>query len=78
MLACAHTHVHLCHDRPCPSCGYCPCCGRGGYQFWPWTYPWRPRPVIPCPPPQPIWVHRQDANTTQAINALAGGRVYAR
>jgi len=32
------------HNHPCPSCGYCPCCGRGGARvapvfvpYFPWT-----------------------------------------
>lgn len=25
----------------CPNCGYCACCGRGGYFVQP--YPWRPQ-----------------------------------
>lgn len=24
--------------QPCPNCGYCPHCGRGGHQTYP--YPW--------------------------------------
>lgn len=41
----------------CPNCGYCPCCGRGGYQqapYWP-TYPPNPTPSIPYWPGYPTW-----------------------
>lgn len=31
-------------QHPCPRCGYCPHCGRGGFQPWPvgpyWPWPW--------------------------------------
>jgi hypothetical protein len=35
-------------SRPCPSCGHCPTCGRGGYYtqpYWPsypYSYPYGP------------------------------------
>lgn len=32
--------------HPCPSCGHCPTCGRGGYGFW----PYRPYPYWGYPP----------------------------
>ena len=27
-------------QSPCPSCGYCPHCGRGGHQTYPYPNPW--------------------------------------
>lgn len=32
------------NSHPCPSCGHCPTCGRGGYYMRPWPYY------------QPMWV----------------------
>lgn len=33
------------HDKPCPSCGYCPTCGRRNQTVTPWyTWPWKPGP----------------------------------
>lgn len=33
----------------CPRCGYCPCCGRGGYdRYWGRPYPWGHYPTIWC------------------------------
>ncbi len=26
-------------ESPCPACGYCPHCGRGGYHTYPWYQP---------------------------------------
>jgi hypothetical protein len=40
------------HEKPCPSCGHCPTCGRGGYQAAPLWY-WWPHPT-PYPP-TPFW-----------------------
>jgi hypothetical protein len=34
-----------CAPKPCPNCGYCPCCGRG-YGFTPYQPGY----------PQPIWI----------------------
>ena len=36
--------------QPCPSCGHCPTCGRGGYYGAPYPY-WRsvPYPTWPNP-----------------------------
>lgn len=31
-------------SHPCPNCGYCPHCGRGGREF---SYP--PHPIYPIP-----------------------------
>lgn len=29
-------------EKPCPSCGYCPTCGRqNANPYYPWTYPYR-------------------------------------
>lgn len=42
-VACADNQASLNSPRPCPSCGHCPTCGRGGYQwFWPAAYPYQP------------------------------------
>ena len=43
------------HEAACPSCGYCPHCGRGGY----WTMPYYPGPFYPqypLYPTYPTWV----------------------
>jgi hypothetical protein len=34
------------HPAPCPSCGHCPTCGRGGWG----TLPWYPYPYVPTYP----------------------------
>lgn len=34
------------HQRPCPSCGHCPCCGRGRQNPYQW-YPPHTYPVYP-------------------------------
>jgi hypothetical protein len=42
--------------QPCPSCGHCPTCGRGGY-FQPYN-PWRTFPNVPYwenPTSTPPW-----------------------
>lgn len=40
-------------QHPCPSCGYCPCCGRRNAQ--PWGYP-VPQPYYPTyPGVYPVW-----------------------
>lgn len=34
------------HSHPCPSCGHCPSCGRGGYlRTWPYYQPYWTGPV---------------------------------
>lgn len=33
------------HPAPCPSCGHCPTCGRGGYR----TQPWQPNIALTVP-----------------------------
>jgi hypothetical protein len=48
------TEAHPQQTKPCPSCGYCPCCGRGPstvtpypYGRWPYTpTPWWETPVV--------------------------------
>lgn len=50
--------------QPCPACGYCPACGRGGNRFapyQPWQEPWYP------PYPQPIWVDTPYVPTTAPL-----------
>ncbi len=37
-------------QHPCPACGYCPHCGRGGLQTQP--YPWQ----FPSYPVYPMWI----------------------
>ncbi len=37
--------------QPCPACGHCPTCGRGGHQVAPWVVP---MPYYPQPY-QPWW-----------------------
>jgi len=34
------------YQGPCPRCGYCPHCGRGGDYYRPF-YPLYPNPIIP-------------------------------
>lgn len=36
-------------NNSCPNCGFCPHCGRGGYQFYPnhYWYPWTYQPYYP-------------------------------
>ncbi len=44
-----------CTPKPCPNCGYCPCCGRGaGWPYYQQPYnPWNPW----APPyPGPVWI----------------------
>ena len=41
-----------CAPKPCPACGHCPTCGRGGHQLVPYN-PWQP--YYP-PYPQPVWI----------------------
>lgn len=50
---------------PCPICGHCPTCGRGGY-----AAPWPSWPVYPTTPiyPNPIWVYDPTAVTWTAPN----------
>ena len=41
-------------SKPCPSCGHCPTCGRGGHQVAPWLpyTPWyRPYQIG-----RPVWM----------------------
>ena len=47
-------------NKPCPNCGYCQHCGRGGHYVSPWPYsPWQPYYTGPwwgiVPPSQPFW-----------------------
>jgi hypothetical protein len=37
--------------QPCPHCGYCPVCGRGGYQ----PTPYQPAPWPTWPYLYPVW-----------------------
>lgn len=61
-------------DGVCPRCGYCPHCGRGGYQTIPY-YPYHPYPLTPYPWWQyPTWsgtgtttIGSQDAGTLGTI-----------
>lgn len=42
--------------KPCPSCGHCPTCGRGGLGAYPYPYypmPWYQRPWWETPTAQP-------------------------
>ena len=41
------------HPQPCPSCGRCPTCGRGGYFTQPYPYPYYP--YYPQPYPNYPW-----------------------
>lgn len=34
-------------DRPCPSCGYCPACGRSNHHRTFWYYPYHYVPSTP-------------------------------
>ncbi len=38
-----YTYREPYHTHPCPSCGHCPTCGRGGY----WQTPYQPYWQIP-------------------------------
>ena len=44
--------------RPCPACGHCPCCGRGGYGVQPYYPPIYPQPTWApvAPNPWSPWV----------------------
>ena len=47
----APQHLAPLPARPCPCCGYCPHCGRGGYQSqrpWYQYYPPYSYPVVYC------------------------------
>jgi hypothetical protein len=60
------------HAHPCPSCGYCPTCGRRPAQTWPLPYqPW----VNPWPYgvryPYTVWSQSQSSS-----GRLAGGGNY--
>lgn len=37
------------YQRPCPQCGYCPCCGRSNNQYPNNQYPIYPYPNYPLP-----------------------------
>lgn len=59
------------YPEPCRTCGRCPTCGKGGYEFVPynpWQVPYYP-PVIPWTVPYPsgpIW-------TVTSTNTLIAG-----
>lgn len=40
-------------EATCPSCGYCPSCGRRAAPYWP--SPWPYIPTYPSYPRSPIW-----------------------
>lgn len=40
----AETHVEA---QRCPSCGYCPTCGRSNAPYWGWTRPYPTWPQYP-------------------------------
>ena len=69
-LSGAQQAVQATHAHPCPSCGYCPTCGRGGARVspypWPYTspYPW---------PPRPIWVNPFTYISGLSPNQSSGG-----
>lgn len=44
--------------EPCPSCGHCPTCGRGGHQVAPWVIP------MPYVQPYPWWQQPWYGTTT--------------
>lgn len=48
----------------CPNCGYCPHCGRGGDQVWPWHYA-QPYPYggVSPQPWNPSWKAMSGTNT---------------
>lgn len=51
--------------EPCPSCGHCPTCGRGGHQAHPWAIP---MPYYPTYPYQPYWGPTWISNGTYTIS----------
>ena len=61
----------------CPNCGYCPHCGRGGQQFYPYPEPWPWwRPTSPPYPWRVTWSNESGSigTDTQTItNMLTGG-----
>jgi len=56
------------HAQPCPSCGHCPTCGRGGRQAVPYYYPWWQQPFNPWPEPHITWT--LDTRTQATVNHL--------
>ena len=54
--------------QPCPHCGYCPTCGRGGYNAYPWyPAPWRPYPYVTWSATQTV---ANQPNATQFLSGL--------
>jgi hypothetical protein len=50
--------------QPCPNCGYCPTCGRGGFQ----TLPYPVYPTYPFTPPVgPTWWYVPTVPTTVIV-----------
>lgn len=68
----AQAAMNAAHQHPCPSCGHCPTCGRGGYTVAP--YPYWPRPYGPywyggtTAAPQMTW-----GQTQTTSGGLSGG-----
>ena len=50
--------------QPCPSCGHCPTCGKGGYYGQPYPYyPQSPWPWYPNTYPYVTWTNSSDPLT---------------
>lgn len=52
-------------DKPCPSCGYCPTCGRKPNNTWTYTYPYS-RPI-------PMWSGGITVQTTSGTSTTQPG-----
>lgn len=58
------------NQKPCPACGYCPCCGRQAAPVVPYV-PVYPQPYYPPPvmPWQPPWYPFNPWGTTITVTA---------
>lgn len=57
-------------QQPCPSCGHCPTCGRGGHQAHPWTIPMPYYPTYPNPYTPywgPTWISSGTTITCKSV-----------
>jgi len=59
-----------CAPKPCPNCGYCPCCGRGVPHYFQPYNPWNP--WTPSPYPGPVWIGYTPTTTTGVLQSTPG------
>jgi hypothetical protein len=59
------------YRHPCPSCGHCPSCGRGGWGTYPWrVYPYQYPYTVPYTMPR---TYAYNGNPKAGIGGVTSG-----